>query len=233
MVDTNLTKEMIETGAALVRKLDESGFKPDAVFWFYFPDKQAWKLVIAEVKVGEQGPKEMYRQIQKILAKFPKEISGLSLDDVALAKPDAPIVALLRVALRTGPEIGGIRFKNNIINGILIEDAYIYRLTKPEKFRNFEIEKEELRKEGDYRTWMYRIRNTESGNEFRYRIEITGTALASKGLPTQIQDAVDTEGKSLVKEWLKEGKEYWILGKVGTVGIKEMRIKEGKYGKLL
>jgi hypothetical protein len=128
MVNTNLTKEMIETGAGLIRKLDESGIKPDAVFWFYFPDKQAWKLVIAEVKVGKQGPKEMYSQIQRILAKFPKEISGLSLDDVALAKPDAPMVSLLRVALRTGPAIGGIRFKNNVINGTVVEDAYIYRL---------------------------------------------------------------------------------------------------------
>ncbi len=128
MVETNLTKEMIETGAALVRKLDEFGIRPDAVFWFSFPDKQAWKLVIAEVKVGEQGPKEMYRQIQKILAKFSEEISGLSLDDVALAKPDAPMVALLRVALRTAPEISGIRFKDSVINGKLIEDAYIYRL---------------------------------------------------------------------------------------------------------
>jgi hypothetical protein len=87
LVDKDLTKEMIETGAELVRKLDESGIRPDAVFWFYFPDKQAWKLVIAKVKVGEEGPKEIYRRIQKILAKFPKEISGLSLDDVALAKP--------------------------------------------------------------------------------------------------------------------------------------------------
>jgi hypothetical protein len=128
MVDANLTKEMIETGAALVRKLDAFGIKPDAVFWFYFPDKQAWKLVIAEVKVGKQGPKEMYRQIQKILAKFPEEISGISLDDVALSKPDAPMVTLLRVVLRTGPEISGVRFKNSVINGILIEDAYIYRL---------------------------------------------------------------------------------------------------------
>jgi hypothetical protein len=185
------------------------------------------------VKVRKQGPKEVYRQIQKILTKFPKEISGLSLDDVEVAKTDAPVIALLRMALHTGPKIGGIRFKNNVIDGILIEDAYIYRLIKPEKFRNFEIEKEELPKEGDYRTWMYKIRNTESGNEFRYRIEITGTALASEGLPTQIQDAADTEGESLVKEWLKEGKEYWILGKVGTTGIKETKIKGEKYGKLL
>jgi hypothetical protein len=57
--------------------------------------------------------------------------------------------------------------------------------------------------------------------------------LASEGLPTQIQDAADTEGESLVKEWLKEGKEYWILGKVGTTGIKETKIKGEKYGKLL
>jgi hypothetical protein len=128
MVKTLLTKEMEEAGAALVRKLDESGIKPDAVFWFYFPDIQAWKLVIAEVKVGKEGPKEFYRQIQKILAKYPEGTSVVSLDDVALANPNAPMVALLRVALRTGPGISGIRFKNNVINGTVVEDAYIYRL---------------------------------------------------------------------------------------------------------
>lgn len=233
MVETNLTKEIIEAGATLVGKLDESGIQPDAAFWFYFPDTQTWKLVIAQVKVRKQGPKELYRQIQKILEKFPKEISGLSLDDVALVKTDAPMIALLRVALGTGPEIGGIRFKNNVIDGRLIEDAYIYRLRMTKQFGDFKIEKEEIPKEGDYRTWIYKIRNTKTGNQFAYRIEISGTALASEGLPTQIQDAVDTEGESLIEEWLKEGKEYWILGKVGTWGIKEMKIKGGKYGKLL
>jgi hypothetical protein len=38
------------------------------------------------------------------------------------------MITLLRVALRTGPGIGGIRFSSNVINGTLIEDAYIYRL---------------------------------------------------------------------------------------------------------
>lgn len=128
MVETYLTKEMIEAGAALIRKMDESSIQPDAAFWFYFPDIQAWKLVIAEVKVGRKGPKEVYRQIQKLLGKFSKEMKGLSLDDVALTRPDAPMVALLRIAMRTGPGISGIRFKNNVINGTLIEDAYIYRL---------------------------------------------------------------------------------------------------------
>lgn len=129
MVETTLTKEMINTGAILVRKLDEQGLRPDAALWLYSPEVQQWKLVIAELKVGTLGPKEIYRKIQQIMEKSANEITGLSLDDVALARPDAPIIVLLRVAIRTGPGISGIRFTNNVINGTLIEDAYIYRLS--------------------------------------------------------------------------------------------------------
>ncbi len=127
MVETSLTKELIEAGATLVRKLDESGLQPDAAFWLYFPDLQAWKLVLVEVKVGQVGPHKVYRDVQKTLTDAP-ELGDLALDDVAIAKPDSPVVALLRTAIRTGPGISGIRFKNNVINGTLIEDAYIYRL---------------------------------------------------------------------------------------------------------
>lgn len=128
MVETILTKEMMEMGKVLVHKLDEHGVSPDAAFWLYFPEEQQWKLVIAELKVGTLGPKKIYRKIQQILAESPDELSGLSLDDITLARPDAQIIVLLRVAIRTGPGISGIRFKNNAINGTLIEDAYIYRM---------------------------------------------------------------------------------------------------------
>ena len=128
MVNSTLTKEMIESGKALIVKLDDSNVQPDAAFWFYFPDIQEWKLVLAEVNVGKQGPKQVYRKIQTIISRFSDELGELSLDHITLAKPDAPIVKLLRVAIRTGAGISGIRFKNNVINGTVIEDAYIYRL---------------------------------------------------------------------------------------------------------
>jgi hypothetical protein len=128
MVATTLTKEMIDAGTALLRKLDREGVQPDAAFWFYFPDIQQWKLVLAEEKLGRVGPRETYKQIQEVLSRFRRELKALSLDNITLAKPDAPIVALLRVAIRTGPEISGIRFTNNVINGMVVEDAYIYRL---------------------------------------------------------------------------------------------------------
>ncbi len=128
MFATFLTEEMIKSGEALIHKLDNSGARPDAAFWFYFRDIQAWKLVIAELKVGKQGPKESYRQIQKLFGKYSNEIIGLSLDDVAVSKPNAQIVNVLRMAMRTGSGISGIRFTNNVVNGVLIEDAYVYRL---------------------------------------------------------------------------------------------------------
>lgn len=128
MVNLTLSDAMIESGAKLVQKLDESGILPDAAFWLYFPDVQKWKLVFAEVKLGTVGPKEIYKRIQETMSSLGEEIREISLDDVALAKPQAPIVALLRVAIRTGPGISGIRFTGNVINGTLVEDAYIYRL---------------------------------------------------------------------------------------------------------
>lgn len=127
MVETNLTKELIDAGAALVKKLDERGMAPDAAFWLFSPEDQTWKLLLSEVKLAQKGPKAAYSEIQKVLDKYAKELSDLRLDDLVLEKPDARIVELIRKAVRTGPGVTGIRFKNNVIDGTLIDDAYIYR----------------------------------------------------------------------------------------------------------
>jgi hypothetical protein len=131
MVGTSLTPKLIEEGAALVQALDKAGVSPDAAFWFYSSDIQGWKLVLAEMKLGPEGPRKIYRQIQRTLSSLPQDDRAISLDDVAVAKPDAPIVAVLKRAVRTGPGVSGIRFTQNVVDGILIEDAYIYRLAKP------------------------------------------------------------------------------------------------------
>ena len=128
MVDSILSKELIDAGAELIRRLDERGMQPDAAFWLYFPDVSTWKLVLAEEDVGKTGPKEVYRRIQSTITAAGDDLHPLELDHITLAKPDAPMVALLRTAVHTGPGIGGIRFTHNVVNGTLIEDAYIYRL---------------------------------------------------------------------------------------------------------
>lgn len=131
MVEAALTPRLIQEGAELLQALDAAGLSPDAAFWFYFSDINAWKLVLAEVKVGQDGPREVYKRIQRALGARSDKIKTLSLDDVAVAKPDDPVVSVIKRAVRTGPETAGMRFSQNVIDGVLIEDAYIYRLAKP------------------------------------------------------------------------------------------------------
>jgi hypothetical protein len=126
MVEANLTKELIDAGAKLVEKLDERGVAPDTAFWLYSPEEQTWKLVLVEIKLAKKGPRAAYAEIQKIL-ESEKDLGNLRLDDLVLEKPDARIVELIRKATRTGPRVTGIRFRNNVVDGTLIDDAYIYR----------------------------------------------------------------------------------------------------------
>ena len=129
MVAKTLTKKMIRSGEVLVAMLDKRGFAPDAALWFYFPDIGEWKLVLAEVKLSRQGPRIFYKLIQDTISEAGPRLKEVSLDSIALAVPNAPIISLLSSAVHTGPGISGIRFTNNVVNGTVVEDAYIYRLT--------------------------------------------------------------------------------------------------------
>ena len=127
MVANSLTEQLINGGKSLIEELDASGIQVDGALWFYFSEEGFWKLLLSFPDIEKLGPKSSYAKIQKAISKL-KNDDRISLDDVALVKPNAPIVHLLKLAVRTGPGISGIRFSNNVINGQLIEDAYIYRL---------------------------------------------------------------------------------------------------------
>lgn len=128
MVETELTQQLIDAGADLVLNLDKKGISPDAAYWLYSSELEGWRLYLAEAKVGRTGPKGVYRQIQRIIKNLPAESRVLELSDIGLVRSDSPFIRKLRTAIRTGHGISGIRFKNNVINGNVIEDAYIYRV---------------------------------------------------------------------------------------------------------
>ena len=129
MVKEILTKEMIEAGADLTRRLDEAGLKVSASLWLYIPDSNLWRLIIASPAVRRDGPKKVYRKIQSILTKIPGDASIIPLKDISVVEDNDPLILLLRLPLRTGDGISGIRFSKNTINGHFIEDTYIYRIT--------------------------------------------------------------------------------------------------------
>ena len=129
VVKDSLSSEMISAGAELTQRLDNSRFIVSASLWFYIPETNVWRFVIGSPEVRIGGPKKAYKQVQSVLSRIPEDQPKIPLKDITVIDSKDPLIMLLKSAITTGDEIAGIRFTHNVINSVVIEDAYIYRLT--------------------------------------------------------------------------------------------------------
>ena len=128
VVKEQLTGAMIDAGAELTKKLDESGLPVTAALWLFVSDLNEWRLLFASPEVGTKGRRDVYEKIQHAIGQLGDTASAVPLSVVGLLDPDADLVRLLKVAVRTtGPGLSRIRFSKNVINGHFIDDALIYR----------------------------------------------------------------------------------------------------------
>ena len=122
-----LSDEMKRDGAALTRALDEAGWPMIASFWYYESDDNFWKLMLASPRVSTDGPKEAYGAVIDALDALHQPRRKLK--NITVVKPNNPIVEALASTVQTGWTIGGIPFSRRAINGSIVEDAYLYRMT--------------------------------------------------------------------------------------------------------
>lgn len=128
MVDATLVDAQIDDGEDIIRQLDSDRFGVDSALWFFDTDKEKWMFLIATQLVNTIGPKEAYARIKESLDNLDKPLSSPTLD-ITLIKPDVDLLQILKSAVKVGPGISRMRFTGNVINGKLIEDALIYRLS--------------------------------------------------------------------------------------------------------
>lgn len=132
MADRSLVERDISYGEQVVRALDASedaAMHPIAALWFLFPEDDTWRLLLALPARAEQEPQLVYQKLIDVLVQA--GVRG-DLESIGLMAPDNPLIRLLAVAIQT-PEnaVSGIRFTDNVVNGQLVPDAYIYRLSIP------------------------------------------------------------------------------------------------------
>ncbi len=129
LVKESLSEQMISAGSDLIRRLDETGLKVSGALWFYETDSNDWRLIIVSPDVRAKGVKTVYEEVQSVVRATPDDQSSISLKDISVVDSDDPLISLLKVAIKTDNGISRMRFSRNMINGTLIEDSYIYRLT--------------------------------------------------------------------------------------------------------
>ena len=134
MAENTLVDRDIRQGEAIVRALDgatDDSMRPTAALWFLFSEEETWRLLLALPAMATDPAQSVYARLLEIVTRAP-DIEHFSFDTVGLISPESPLVDLLSIAIQTPADaVAGIRFSNNTVNGQLIPDAYIYRLTRP------------------------------------------------------------------------------------------------------
>ena len=126
MATTALVSTDVEMGSELLKVLDEAAFPVTAAAWMYFPDVDEWRLVIRTPKV-EKDLQGALRELAAALDAKGDLRTRLDLSRVKLVPPKDKVLAAMASMVRVDG-ISNIRFSRNVINGVLIDDALIYRL---------------------------------------------------------------------------------------------------------
>jgi len=128
MVTNILTEEMVQKGAGLIKKLDEVELTPTVAFWLFSSDNNTWKLFIAEKEMAKKGSRYFYKKIQDLIYKT-LDLRDFPLENIVIMPVNDPLCLLIRMAVKTGEkDISKIYFQHSSINGVMIEDALIYRV---------------------------------------------------------------------------------------------------------
>ena len=94
--------------------------------WLYSSEFEAWRLYIASPIVDSVGPREAYvRLLSAIRSSDPDLASEIT---ITLVSPKEPLIRGLRRVFGTTKSVHGMRLGNNVIDGVFIEHAYVYRI---------------------------------------------------------------------------------------------------------
>lgn len=130
MVKDALTSEKIDAGRALIEKLTAQDLLLSAALWFYFGEQNIWRSILASQIVKTHGPRAMYKKVQSAIHASADEFPNLELSDVTVVSPDENIVAQFKPAIQVAG-FDGLRISNDTIDGHVIEDAFLYKMTYP------------------------------------------------------------------------------------------------------
>jgi len=124
---TILVSPDIQLGEAVVRALDEAGLEVRAASWLRLAEAPSWRLVLAMPLVDQEGPRAGYKALHKALAKQPAPLA-LPLGQISVVGLKDPLYRVLRRLVKTARRaIAAIRVTDNVVDGVLVREAYIYR----------------------------------------------------------------------------------------------------------
>jgi hypothetical protein len=126
MAEAALVEADIEAGRELVRALDDAGFPVTGAAWIHYSDVDEWRLVIRTPKAA-QNLLEALRDVRQVMDARGDLRDRLDLARVKLVPPSDRLLQVMERMVHVSG-VSTIRFSRNVVEGMYIGDAVIYRL---------------------------------------------------------------------------------------------------------
>ena len=128
MATEQLVRSEIDAGLQLVRVLDDAGFGVVAALWLYSSESGTWKFVVG-TRDSRKEVSRKYLEAAQAVSKWKEQHAEpvLDLGRVRIVGADDPLIKGLGPVLHID-DLGEVRFSNNMVNGVYVEDALIHRL---------------------------------------------------------------------------------------------------------
>ena len=127
MAKETLLDTDIAAGGQLIEALDSDGEDINGALWLYYPDLLQWKLLLVSPKLNTKNVTGAYTQVSQVLSRHDEINKNISIGDIKILNREDPLMELLKGIIRTGKGLSKIRMRSNVLNGIYVEDALIYR----------------------------------------------------------------------------------------------------------
>ncbi|MCG6206866.1 hypothetical protein LPW26_19655 [Rhodopseudomonas sp. HC1] len=126
MAEAALVESDIQMGQELLGILDAASFPVTGAAWVYYADAGEWRLLIRTPR-AEKDLLGALREVAGAMDAAGDLRSRIDLARIKLVPPKDKVLAAIGSVVRVDGA-STIRFSRNMINGILIDDALIYRL---------------------------------------------------------------------------------------------------------
>jgi hypothetical protein len=110
----------IAAGERVVQILDRAGFKVRVALWLYTSEFEAWRLHIASPL------KNAYVQLFSALRSSDPDLADSV--TITLVGTRDPFIRALRRTFGMTSSVHGLRLGGNVIDGVFVEQAYVYRI---------------------------------------------------------------------------------------------------------
>lgn len=128
MATATLVNYELEEGQRLIDALKAGGISGDSALWIYSPEKEKWRLMLTSTLYDRRGPIEAYREILSVFRQLEPELKIDWTALVAVSPKHELIKGLRELQQHWNLDLSGRRLTNNMVNDMMIEDAYIYRI---------------------------------------------------------------------------------------------------------